>query len=117
MSEDYLRARLDRIDRRIEDRLNITDRKLDELRRELQDNSAKTQARNSEAHGKIYERMEALENEAAENRHVIAAMKEHVAGDVPFEAGWRQKAYQVMLFVLTSAAGAFAAILTARWTR
>lgn len=99
MSEDDLRSRLDRLDE-----------KLDDLRRELQSSSR-------ESHGKIYERIEALENEAAENRHVIAAMKEHMANDVPFEVSWRQKAYQIMLFVLTSGVGAFAAILIARWTR
>lgn len=106
MSEDDLRSRLDRLDEKL-DRL---DSKMDEQRRELQTNS-------KEAHGKLYGRIEALENEAAENRHVIAAMKEHMAKDMPFEVSWRQKAYQVMLFVLTSGIGAFVAILIARWTR
>lgn len=96
MGEEDLRARLDRLDE-----------KLDDLRRELQSNS-------KESHGKIYERIETLENEAAENRHVIAAMKEHMAKDVPFEAGWRSKAYQMAQFIVTSCLGALLAILVSR---
>ena len=106
MGEDAIAARLDRMD----EKLDKLDSKIDDQRRELQANSKET-------HGKIYERIGALENENAENRHVIAAMKEHVAEDVSFEAGWSQKAYQIMLFVLTSGIGAFLAILIARWTR
>lgn len=106
MGEDAIAARLDRMDAK----LDKLDGKIDDQRRELQANSKET-------HGKMYERIEALENEAAENRHVIAAMKEHMAKDMPFEVSWRQKAYQIMLFVLTSGIGAFVAILIARWTR
>lgn len=104
MSEDEFRARLDSFDKKL-DRL---DEKQDELRRELQTNS-------KEAHGKLYVRIEALENENAENRHVIAAMKEHMANDTSFEAGWQSKAYQMAQFVLTSCVGALLAILVTKY--
>lgn len=110
MSEDDLRARLDRIDTRIEDRLNKTDEKIDDLRRELQSSSKLS-------HQQIYKRIEAVENENAENRHILAAMKEHLEQDTPFESGWRSKVYQVAIFILTSGVGAFFAILAARWTK
>lgn len=105
-SDDDIRARLDRMDAKL-DRL---DTKLDAQRIELQTNS-------KSAHDKINEQIYALQTEAAENRHIVRAMEEHLADDQSFETGWQEKVYRVVIYLLTSGVGAFVAILVARWMR
>lgn len=106
MSEDDFRARLDRLDAKL-DRL---DAKLDAQRIELQTNS-------NDAHDKINEQIQALQTEAAENRHIIKAMDAHIAAEKPFEVSWQEKVYRVVIYILTSGVGAFVAIFVSRWLR